>query len=116
MNEGAFLISIKDAAKVLKKMNFLKGQNLNNIGIYSKASLSVAHDNDLNLIYQTAIDNYDYELLLDDDSIFQLSKKDDKYRYAFIQSQSVHSSFVHILQLIIFSFLLFLHLSGTHHH
>lgn len=97
MNEGAFLISIKDAAKVLKKMNFLKGQNLNNIGIYSKASLSVAHDNDLNLIYQTAIDNYDYELLLDDDSIFQLSKKDEKYRYAFIQSQSVYFSFMDFL-------------------
>ncbi len=97
MNDGAFNISINDAVRLLKKMKFLKRQKDIERGVYSLASLEAAKSGDLKEIYQTAIDNNDYELLLDDDSIFQFSKEGEKLRYAFIQSQSSYFSFMDFL-------------------
>lgn len=93
MNDAVFKISINEAGKILKKMNFLKNKKDINIGKYSQESLDAIKSGDLKTIYQTAIDNNDYELLLDDDSIFQFSKNGDKLRYAYIQSQSIYFSF-----------------------
>lgn len=93
MNEAVFKISINEAGKILKKMDFLKVKKDINIGEYSQESIDAVKSGDLKTIYQTAIDNNDYELLLDDDSIFQFSKNGDKLRYAFIQSQSTYFSF-----------------------
>lgn len=97
MNEATFNISIKDASLILKKMKFLKRRKEIGIGVYSSASLDSVKLGDLKKIHQTAIDNNDYELLLDDDSIFQFSKDGDKLRYAFIQSQSAYFSFTDFL-------------------
>lgn len=93
MNEAAFNISIEEAARLLKKMKFLKSRKQIGMGVYSSASFHAIKSGDLKTIYQTAIDNNDYEILLDDDSIFQFSKDGDKLRYVFIQSQSTYFSF-----------------------
>lgn len=97
MNDAVFYISINDAVRILKKMKFFKRQNHIRIGEYSSASIEAAKSGDLKEIYQTAIDNNDYELLLDDDSIFQFSKDGEKLRYVFIQSQFSYLSFVDFL-------------------
>lgn len=76
MNEATFNISIKDAALILKKMKFLKRRKEIGIGAYSSTSLDIAKLGDLKKIHQTAIDNNDYELLLDDDSIFNLVRRE----------------------------------------
>lgn len=55
-------------------MDFLKSKKDINIGKYSQESLDAVKSGDLKTIYQTAVDNNDYELLLDDDSIFNLVK------------------------------------------
>ncbi|HBY02844.1 MAG TPA: hypothetical protein DEG92_09970, partial [Rikenellaceae bacterium] len=42
--------------------------------------------------YDCAICNFDYEFLLNDDSIFQFSFKNDELRYAFIQNPYIYIS------------------------
>lgn len=93
MNEVSFNILINDAVKFLKKLKIYKTRREFDIGKYSKASLDVSNSGDYKLIYDTAIDNMDYEILLEDDSIFQLRKEGDKYRYVFIQSKTAYISF-----------------------
>lgn len=97
MNKGAFFTSINSAADILRKLKFLKDRRQILIGQYSQASLEIANCGDLKTIYDIAIDNRDYELLLDDDSIFQFNKNGDSYRYAFIQSHVTYYSFLDFL-------------------
>jgi hypothetical protein len=94
MNEASFNICLKESKKFLKKIEFYKGGRDFDIGIYSEETLQVGNSGDYKLIYDTAINNFDYELLLMDDSIFQIQRLDNqKYRYAFIQSTNEYISF-----------------------
>ena len=97
MHEAVFNISIDDAGQFLKKIGLFKSKKYLNRGKYSEETLFARKSKDFAQIYQTAIDNNDYELLLDDDSIFQFSKEGQKLRYAFIQSQFTYLSFYDFL-------------------
>lgn len=86
MNEGQFLISIKNSIVFLKKINLFKDTGKKPIGQYSNEIKKVSKSNKHYEIYKCAIKNFDYELLLNDDSIFQFSFTEDEIRFAFIQN------------------------------
>ena len=78
MNEAAFLISIRDSEKVLKDLGLLKKKNYinSNQGTYKKYSddfLKVARTGTYFDIYRCAMENDDYDFLLEDGSFFQFS-------------------------------------------
>lgn len=85
MNESKFNISIKDSLKLLKDFKLFKSNGVKPIGQYSDEIKKVSKENNHSLIYKIAIKNYDYEILLEDDSIFQFSFGNE-IRYAFIQN------------------------------
>ena len=86
MNEAVFKISVKEAVDFLKSISLFKDYRLlKDIGSYKKETIEVSKTNDYLKIYDVIVNNKDYDILLFDDSIFQLSNKEGKCRYAFMQ-------------------------------
>jgi hypothetical protein len=92
MNPGQFRTSIDDSVILLKKLGMFKSRGVKNIGEHSDEFVKTSRKNKHIDIYNTAIRNLDYELLLFDDSIFQITMKNDQLRYAFIQNPNVFIS------------------------
>lgn len=94
---GKFATSIRDASIVLKELKILRNEN----PMWKKASvdfLKVSKQDDYKLMYDTAVNNYDYNLILDDGSIFQFEKDiNEDMRYAFIQTPYNYVSFIDFL-------------------
>lgn len=95
MNEAAFLISIRDSEKVLKDLGLLKKKNYinSNQGTYKKYSddfLKVARTGTYFDIYRCAMENDDYDFLLEDGSFFQFSydmeERNENIRMAYYPS------------------------------
>lgn len=90
---GKFVTSINDAGIVLKEFELLRGKNQ----AWRKASedfLKVSKQDDYKLMYDTAVNHMDYNLILKDGSIFQFEKEaNDDLRYAFIQTPYNYISF-----------------------
>lgn len=91
--DGKFVTSIHDASIILKKLNLLRGENLS----WRKASedfLKVSKQDDYKLMYDTAVNHMDYNLILEDGSIFQFEKEEnDDLRFAYIQTPYNYISF-----------------------
>ncbi len=86
ISKGSFSISIDDSIAFLKTLGLFKGKGVKNTGEYSSEFLKVCRTNKHTHIYKTAIGNLDYEILLADDSIFQIAQKENYLRYCFIQN------------------------------
>lgn len=83
---GKFATSIYDASVILKDLRLLRGENL----VWRNASdefLKASRQDNYKLMYDVAINRFDYNLILIDGSIFQFEKdSDEDLRYAFIQA------------------------------
>jgi len=98
MSSGKFVASINEAAKLLKELNLLKNDTAFHRGKISDEFKKVSQGVDYKLIYDTAVNHADYDLLLMDDSIFQFEEDSNHdMRFAFIQSPYVYMSFVDFL-------------------
>lgn len=88
MNEAQFNISLKEATDLLRACDVLKEPNVgkNKKSINRDITDLTSYKNCLNGI----LDNFAYDLLLDDDSIFQFDRyevnKEVVYRYVFMQN------------------------------
>lgn len=86
MNEAVFRISVQDAVDLLRLIGLFKTHRLfKDIGSYKEETIEVSKTDDYLKIYDVIVNNKDYDIQLFDDSIFQLSNKDGKCRYAFMQ-------------------------------
>ncbi len=86
MNDTSLKISINtEIKKLLEDMNLYKSMGVKNIGEHSSAFKDIARTGNHIDMYKVAIHELDYEILLQDDSIFQFSTT----RYAFIQNPNI---------------------------
>lgn len=92
MTQGAFITSINEAVSLLKELALFKERGPKTIGDHSEEFKKVSRTNKHTSLYNAAISNFDYEILLYDDSIFQFSLNNDVLRYAFIQNPSIFVS------------------------
>ncbi|MNL10885.1 hypothetical protein D3C87_1317000 [compost metagenome] len=81
---------INESIKLLKELDLYKGMGVKAIGDHSEAFKKISRGNRHTEIYNCAIENIDYEILLFDDSIFQFSLIGDVLRYCFIQNPSIY--------------------------
>lgn len=90
---GKFAASIADASRILKGLRLHRGDNL----MWCAASeefLKVSKQDNYKLMYDTAIEHYDYNIMLKDGSIFQFEiKENEDLRYAYIQAPYNYVSF-----------------------
>lgn len=86
MNDTSLKISINtDIRRLLEDMNLYKSMGVKNIGEHSLAFKDISRTGNHIDMYKVAIREFDYEILLKDDSIFQFSLT----RYAFIQNPNI---------------------------
>ena len=90
MNISQYNIHLKGIKDTLKEIGFLK-QCFDKSGIFSEEFLTTSTEtNDLTKIYVAAIKNFDYDILLFDDSIIQFSYAKIKgkliLKYAYYQN------------------------------
>lgn len=90
MNEGKYTIYLNEAKKLLKEFQLSK-QTYDKKGRFSQSYYSVCLADNLAEIYTVSIKNFDYDVLLFDDSIIQFSynKTESSYpvlRYAYYQN------------------------------
>lgn len=93
MSIGAFWDSVNSFKKLLDKLDVLKDYRKDKKGIYSQDFLNSMYGNYYYDIYNVAIKNYDYELLLNDDSFFQFSFRDESISMAFYPKPIDYMSF-----------------------
>lgn len=91
--EGSFWNSVNNIKLLLKKLNILKEDNTYKRGNYSKEFLEIMYSDSYQRIYETSLRNFDYELLLKDNSFFQFSYKNDSISMAFYPRPSEYYSF-----------------------
>jgi len=82
MTEGAFWQSVNEI-KILTNKLRLKKYFGEKRGVYSSDFLNVMYSDDYRTIYDCAIKNFDFEILLIDESFFQFSFEDDCYSLAY---------------------------------
>jgi len=93
MNQAKFNISLNNSIDYLNKIDLFKKRGLKNIGEHSSIFKKVSRKNDHSLIYNTAIENLDWEIILKDNSILQFSFiSEHNLRYAFIQNPNLYIS------------------------
>jgi hypothetical protein len=86
MNVGQFNISLETSRSFLNELKLYKGRGVKEVGNHSQEIKKVSKTKNHKDIYDCAIRNFDYEFLLEDDSIFQFSFSEKELRYAFIQN------------------------------
>lgn len=88
MNNTQFNISIKASESLLKKFKLFKSIGPKGNGVYSPEFLKISKKNNLIETYRCAIQNFDYDIILFDDSIiqYQIDEKTNDLRYAYIQN------------------------------
>ncbi len=86
MNPGQFNASLENAKSFLKELKLYKNKGVKKVGNHSQEIKKVSKTKNHKNIYDCAVRNFDYDFLLEDDSIFQFSFFDDELRYAFIQN------------------------------
>jgi hypothetical protein len=86
MNEGQFQISITESIAFLKRIELFKDKGTKPIGQHSDEIKKISKSNKHKEIYECVIRNFDYEIILSDDSIFQFSFSPNDIRYAYIQN------------------------------
>lgn len=78
MNEASFIISLKESEKLLKNLGLIKRNNYSNSGRtsykkYSQDFLYATRKGTYSDIYKCAMENDDYDFLLQDGSFFQFT-------------------------------------------
>jgi len=105
MSIGAFNTSLKEAQIFLSNVNLFKslGIKVINKDDVSQEFKSASQKNDYFKLYKCALANFDYDILLSDDSIFQFSYKVNRghlpfIRYAFFQNPQEYKSYEEYLE------------------
>jgi hypothetical protein len=92
MNFASFKISIEESIKFLSEQGLYKSKGFKPIGIHSEEFKNICRKNRHTDIYNVAIENNDFEILLCDDSIFQFTLDNGILRYTFIQNPHIFIS------------------------
>lgn len=94
MNKGTFWNSVNDAVKLLKKLNFIREVNIHKNFSYSQKEISHPQIEIHEDIYNELLYSQDYDMLLYDYSILQLSIDDNEnIRMLFVQNPRLFISF-----------------------
>jgi len=86
MNYSQFKISIGESSTFLNKFKLFKSIGPKGNGIYSEEFICLSRSNNIIESYKCAVRNFDYDIMLQDDSIIQFQFKSEELRYAFIQN------------------------------
>lgn len=110
MNIAAIMDSMSDVRKVLVESKLYKSRNKSrkftlSSSKFSSEFLQVSQKKDYELIYKTALSKMDYDVLLEDDSIFQFSCSattvgnldTSTIRYAFFENPRSYTTYVDFL-------------------
>lgn len=98
MNDNSFNIKVtKDVVCFLKKIDMYKDCLYKAEDHYTKELKRVARDNKYKEIFDLIQKSFCYDLILKDDSVFQMHKSGDDYRYMFMQSYRYKRSFEEFL-------------------
>jgi len=92
MNRGKFLSSINDSISLLSRFDLFKSKGTKGNGIFSDEFLKISKGDNIVETYNCAIRNFDYDILLKDDSLIQFQLKDENLRYAYIQNPNIFIS------------------------
>lgn len=98
MNEGLFWTSYTESVRFLKKLDLLKEENVHKRVPYSQGCAEYSRGKDYKSLYQNLVDNRDYDILLKDDSMLQMSLNGGESRLMFIQNPLMHISFETFLE------------------
>ena len=94
MTDDSFNIRIKaDAVRLLELVGLLKQNCYIPSDHYSEESKKVSMENDFVKTFDVIQSTFSYDILLKDDSMYQLHKSGDDYRYLFIQNYRCKISF-----------------------
>ena len=86
MTEGAFWVSYVKSVKLLKELSLLKENNSHKDIPYSVDCKEYSRGTNYKTIHQQLVDNRDYDILLFDDSMLQMSISGGESRLLFIQN------------------------------
>lgn len=86
MNKGKFNSSINDSVDLLIKFDLFKSKGPKGNGVYSEEFLKISKGGNIIETYECAIQNFDYDILLKDDSLIQFQQINNDLRYAYIQN------------------------------
>lgn len=100
MNDGSFWSSFSESIRFLKELDLLKDNNAHKRIPYSSGCAVYSRGKDYQELYQNLVDNRDYDILLKDDSMFQMSITAGESRLMFIQNPLKHLSFEAFLESI----------------
>lgn len=100
MKEGVFWSSFTESTRLLKKLSLLKENNAHKRIPYSENCFEYSRSKDYRELYQKLVDNRDYDLLLKDDSMFQMSFSGGNVRLVFIQNPLEYESFEEFIESI----------------
>ncbi len=86
MTAGAFWTSYAESINLLKELDLYKTDNSHKGRSYSPDCKNYSRGNDYKALYQQLVDNLDYDILLYDDSMLQMSYENGEYRLMYIQN------------------------------
>jgi hypothetical protein len=93
MTEGIFWMSFTQSISLLKRLNLFKQENSHKRIPDSEECRAYSRGKDYKSLYQPLVDNRDYDILLYDDSMLQMSFEDNEYRLLYIQNPQEFLSF-----------------------
>lgn len=93
MKPSKFWNSYSSAIELLKVIDFYKDDCPHKTSGYSKGCPSYSRSGNYRQIYEGLVDNLDYDIVLYDDSLFQLSLENKESRMMFIQNPQLFVSF-----------------------
>lgn len=86
MNEGLFWSSYNESISLIKQLGLFKDENVHQYIPYSSTCAAYSRGTDYRELYQNFIDNRDYDILLSDDSLIQMSRVNGESRFVYIQN------------------------------
>ena len=98
MNDGTFWSSFTASVRFLKKLDLLKDNNAHKRIPYSEGCAEYSRGKNYQEVYQNLVDNRDYDILLKDDSMFQMNLSNGESRLVFIQNPLKYISFETFLE------------------
>lgn len=97
MSEGSFWCSFDECVSLLRTLRLFKEDNRHQGWPYSDGCKEYSRSGEYKEIYQQMVDLRDYDLLLCDDSMFQLSISSGESRLLYIQNPLEHLTFENFL-------------------
>jgi hypothetical protein len=93
MSIGSFWDSVNSFYKILNSLSISKEFQKTKRGEYSQEFLNIMYHNFYNEIYDVALNNFDYDILLNDDSFFQFSFRNENVSMAFYPKPIIYKSY-----------------------